>query len=67
MLILVEITNDFDLMLPLLTAVATATVAAQLLSDPGGLGRIQLLAFAKGSALDVAGLGAPGHAAGRSP
>ena len=32
-LILVEMTNDFDLMLPLLTAVATATVAAQLLSE----------------------------------
>ena len=41
--------------------------AAQLLSDPGGLGRIQLLAFAKGPTLDVAGLGAPGHVAGRSP
>jgi CIC family chloride channel protein len=32
-LILVEMTNDFDLMVPLLTAVATATVAAQLLSE----------------------------------
>lgn len=32
-LILVEMTNDFDLMVPLLTAVATSTVAAQLLSE----------------------------------
>ena len=33
--------------------------AAQLLSDPAGLGRIQLMAFAQGPAHDLPGLGAP--------
>ncbi len=37
--------------------------AAQLLSDPGGLGRIQALAFAKGATAPVAGLEPPVRAA----
>lgn len=41
--------------------------AAQLLSDPGGLGRIQVLAFAKGPAPPVAGLESPVRAAAGSP
>lgn len=40
--------------------------AAQLLGDPGGLGRIQVLAFAKGLAPPVAGLESPVRAAAGS-